>query len=80
MTPKPEASVPVAPAQETRNSKVLANFVAYCQAHPEQRFWQALRNWSGYSFLFASRGSGFDNGIRKDFYDTFYWEGKRHDG
>jgi len=24
----------------------LSSFVSYCEAHPEQRFWQALRNWA----------------------------------
>ncbi len=35
----------------TRNSAALASFVAYCEANPEQRFWQALRNWSGHDYV-----------------------------
>ena len=62
---------------KTRNSEVLNSFVQYCQEHPDQRFWQALRNWSGYSFLYVTKGSGHI--IPKDMYDTFNWEGKRHD-
>ncbi|HXE14054.1 MAG TPA: hypothetical protein VN633_18145, partial [Bryobacteraceae bacterium] len=30
----------------TRNSEALANFTKYCEQHPHERFWQALRNWS----------------------------------
>lgn len=71
---------------ETRNSKVLKDFVAYCEAHKDQRFWQALRNWSGYPFIFAGmtqpnpslEDDCFDP--YTDLIDTFYWEGKDHDG
>jgi len=49
----------------SRNSATLASFALYCQQNPEQRFWQALRNWSEHSFIVA------------DSVDTFYWEGKR---
>lgn len=31
------------------------NFLAYCEANPSQRFWQALRNWSGHCFIGVSR-------------------------
>ena len=36
----------------TRNSKVLEDFTRYCIEHPEERFWQALRNWSGAAGIF----------------------------
>lgn len=49
---------------ENRNSEVLKSFIEYCAEHPEERFWQALRNWSGYGYIFA------------DALDTFYFEGK----
>jgi hypothetical protein len=38
----------------TRNSEVLASFIGYCVAHPQDRFWQALLNWSGFGYIFAS--------------------------
>lgn len=38
----------------SKNSELLAKFVAYCEDNPEQRFWQALRNWSGYPFILVS--------------------------
>jgi hypothetical protein len=55
-----------------RNAETLASFVAYCQANPEQRFWQALRNWARVgNFIFASDGV--------EMCDTFYWEGRDRD-
>jgi hypothetical protein len=65
-------------ADETRNSKVLASFVEYCQANPGHRFWQALRNWSGYHFILAAEADTGSSGWDKE-RDTFNWEGKRHD-
>lgn len=53
----------------TRNSEVLSTFVAYCIAHPDERFWQAIRNFSGKAFVFAGEDPD-------DLQDTFYWEGK----
>jgi hypothetical protein len=47
-------------------NKELNSFIAYCKAHPEQRFWQALRNWAGVAYIFA--GKDTDN-----LEDTFYW-------
>lgn len=32
--------------EKTRNSEALESFTRYCQQNPDQRFWQALRNWS----------------------------------
>ena len=58
---------------ETRNSKVLADFVAYCEAHPSERFWQALRNWAEVKYVVVTDVKGFYD------VDTFYWEGRRGD-
>jgi len=49
--------------KDTRNSKVLADFVKYCEAHPELRFWQALMGWVRSPIVLV-----------KD--DPFNWEGK----
>lgn len=46
----------------SRNQQSLASFSEYCLDHPEQRFFQALRNWFGVGFIYA------------DNHDTFYWE------
>jgi hypothetical protein len=62
-------------SERTRNSEVLESFVAYARAHPENRFWQNLRNWSGLSFITASRATGTDS-VWETLDDTFYWEKK----
>jgi hypothetical protein len=49
---------------------LIDDFAAYCKAHPELRFWQALRNWSGQNFILASRLNDSDG------QDTFYWTEK----
>lgn len=41
-------------AIKTRNSEALESFTDYCRRNPEERFWQALRNWSKLSFIFSS--------------------------
>jgi hypothetical protein len=66
---------------KTRNSGVLADFVKYCQEHPDERFWQALRNWSGYYAIMALSRSykGVTGGHATTQHDTFYIEGKRHE-
>jgi len=64
-----------------RSDPTLTNFIQYCQDHPEERFWQALRNWSGYYAIMAiSKVAGIGGGgeVRQT-HDTFYIEGKRHD-
>ena len=50
------------------------DFMAYLYAHPEQRFWQALCNWSGRAFIIAR-----DNGrlpMGEGECDTYGWRGK----
>jgi hypothetical protein len=58
-------------AQANKNETVLNDFVAYCEQHPGERFWQALRNWSGQPFILACDDIEGGRTI-----DTFYWEGK----
>jgi hypothetical protein len=71
-----------------KNGEKLLDFIRYCLEHPEERFWQALRNWSGYYFIFAWRpktpialhddGGNSADGLEqlkvKGLEDTFYWE------
>ena len=59
----------------SKNITVLMKFIDYCFAHPELRFWQALRNWSEYDSILART---YYLATQED-KDTFYWEGKRHD-
>jgi hypothetical protein len=49
----------------SRNSPVLASFALYCQENPEERFWQAIRNWTECSYVLV------------DGEDTFYWENRK---
>ena len=44
--------------------------LAYCEAHPDQRFWQALTNWSGMVFVYAVPSLGSPQN------DTWIWKGK----
>jgi len=60
----------------TRNSEVLASFVAYCTAHPSERFYQALLNWSGVPYILVSASPAF--AVTKDtvLVDPYNWEGR----
>lgn len=51
---------------EIKSRKLLKEFMQYCYTHPEERFWQALRNFAGVGSIIA------------DLDDTFYW--KTRDG
>ena len=61
---------------ENRNAKTLASFVSYCKAHPSERFWQALRNWSGHNFIYACRDPFNWNPATSHVHDTFNFEGR----
>jgi len=52
--------------------EMLRDFTAYCLANPSERFWQALRNWSGHNFILVSPSKD----DLKQSRDTFYWHGK----
>lgn len=54
---------------QTRNSKLLEEFAEYCRAYPEQRFFQALRNFINVGYV------GISND-REHWSDTFYFENK----
>jgi len=51
-----------------KSKKVLSSFIIYCYKHPDERFWQALRNWAKVNSICVQ------NGIET--LDTFYFEGK----
>lgn len=55
-----------------KSKKLLDSFTKYCMDHPELRFWQALRNWCGWGFVYVSTNDP-DN-IDGYVEDTFYWE------
>ena len=64
---------------KNRNKKVLDDFITYCESHPNERFWQALRNWSGYDFIMGWYADEFDFNKAREMglEDTFYHEAKR---
>lgn len=51
----------------SRNVESLRSFSLYCLDHPEQRFFQALRNWFGVGYIGMSSN-------REDWQDTFNLE------
>lgn len=51
---------------------LLESFTEYCKDRPSERFWQALRNWSGHNFILAGR----DKADPRSFKDTFYWHAR----
>lgn len=61
----------------SKNNQLLKYFTAYCEQHPEERFWQALRNFSGYAFIYGQQGGEFVShgididGKKVDLFDTF---------
>lgn len=64
-----------------RDKKTKIHFMNYLIEHPEQRFWQIVRNWSGFSFILGSShwdSDMFDKKYMKknkvDIADTFYLE------
>lgn len=62
------------PSPESKNIRLLKEFYTYCYAHPEERFWQALRNWSGVNAVLID--DTLEEGIECYNTDTFNWEGR----
>ena len=57
--------------QHMRSSSVLLSFIRYCINHPEERFWQALRNWANVPYIFIGDHLGSEvQGGRDTFYFT----------
>ena len=54
-----------------KNKELLDSFTEYCKKYPEQRFFQALRNWLEVSHVYVG-----DIGKLED---TYYWTGKNED-
>lgn len=60
--------MPAQPSKPSRAVKAAESFLAYCKANPDQRFWQALRNWSKFNFVGVSINPG------GPYADTYYFE------
>lgn len=52
---------------------MLKSFTDYCYKNPTERFWQALRNWSEYEFIYGSNKCVAMEEV-DDLEDTFYKE------
>lgn len=66
--------------QELRQ-KTKEDFVKYLEEHPDERFWQAVCNFSKVNYVLAcDRAETMRDGKLElnwvDPVDTFYWEGK----
>lgn len=58
-------------------NRELKSFIKYCEENPGERFWQAIRNWSGEPFIYASNVDSSEIEIPPEakayLSDTFYW-------
>ena len=66
-----------------KSTKELLSFIQYCMKNPGERFWQALRNWSGYHFVMVAdlkHSKGMVEEPHTQPIDTFNFEKRRHDG
>ena len=61
--------------QTDRSSEAKISFLSHLLMHPEQRLWQALRNWSGYPRIVAI--DRVEELTVPGAYDTFHWESRR---
>ncbi len=65
---------------QNKNKKHLDSFIKYCTEHPQERFFQCLRNWAKevinpriQYFLTAEYSAGSPTGFT-NLTDTFYWD------
>lgn len=60
----------------SRNQKSLESFAEYCISHPQEKFWQAVRNWSDTPFILKADSVDFENDeiSYNNIRDTFYEE------
>ena len=62
-----------------KNQEKLESFTLYCETHPEERFWQAMRNWNQlknpkHNFILTAEIDSSINHPWKNQEDTFYEE------
>lgn len=63
---------------KVKSCELLTSFIKYCEKNPGERFWQALRNWSGAKFVYLSNMELNEIGERPKglkIEDTFHFEG-----
>jgi len=54
---------------ESKNTDLLKSFTDYCLEHPQERFWQALRNWAKVGFIYTSEAASATDKLHDTFYD-----------
>lgn len=59
-----------------KQQKLLQDFTKYCLKHPEERFWQALRNWLKVDYILVAKLSLNEKDRWEDEEDTYYWQHK----
>ena len=57
-----------------RSPKTKKAFIKYLKEHPEERFWQALRNFSGFHFIYGCNDFVYQMPKSIKLVDTFYEE------
>ena len=55
---------------EGRSQTTKDAFITYLTEHPEERFWQSVRNFAGVGFVYVSKEAWDGDDIE----DTFYKE------
>ena len=60
-------------SKRTKNQDLLIEFGQYCANHPDERFFQALRNWMKVRYIYISNDTV---SYCPKIIDTFYFEGK----
>lgn len=58
---------------KSKNLELLKDFGIYCSNHPDERFWQALRNWMGVRYIYISNDTVT---YMPNIKNTYYFEGK----
>lgn len=61
---------------DAKNQTLKEGLIEYFINNPEQRFWQAIRNYSKYNFVLVSDTLDLDTNEFKNVEDTFYKEGR----
>lgn len=59
---------------KNKNMDTLGDFLEFCLQNPEQRFWQALKNFTGVDKICVEK---YNKELNDSIYeDTFYWKDK----
>lgn len=58
-----------------KNKATLKAFITFCEANPELRFWQALREFCGANYILFVDDIDHETGEVRIWKDTFYLDG-----